>query len=219
MNKSIYFSYDADDIAFVMNVCRYFKQARVHYWIDREFMNPDGDHRSALEVILRSGGYLLSFFSKKTCKEHDCRVQEELRFGLEIREKYDFDYHWILPVKIEECIFPDIRIHPKMSLRQVRPVNTGFTGDVGVEILNQCGYDRGVRNISLRRQLQFSMMDFSTVLSATDGFNILLMEQVAANDAAAMKKFIAAQQKGLRLLREWGDNLRTVLENGSADPE
>jgi hypothetical protein len=213
MKKIIYMSYDNDDVATVKNVCRYFKQVNIHYWFDRESINPGNDHKNVLELILRTRGFLMPFFSKKTCDDANNRVQEDLKYGLEIRSKCNLGYYpWILPVKIEECILPDIKIDPFSSLQDERAINQIINNDIGIEVLKYFGEEKETIDLSTRQMLIACMIDFHNPLSAIYGINQLLMDEVYWN-TTDVKKFLEKQEESIQALLKWGDSIRSTLLN------
>jgi hypothetical protein len=222
MSHLIYLSYDKDDIAAVENVCCYFRQVNFSYWFDRESMNPDDDHEDVLEFILRAGGNLLSFFSRANCENADSVVQKDFRYAQEVREKFDLGHYGFLPVKIGECMLPDIKIkraftvsdlqmHPEISLRDIDVIDVGQNSDIGSEVMKHFGKSGVVIDFSMRENMMACMMDFNNILSGIYGWNIIGIDKIDT-DASKVKMFLENQHENILKLIEWGDDFKSMLK-------
>ena len=77
----------------------------------------------ALKQLIEDSGYFVACFSKEFNKREKTVLYRELDYAIRCAEDYPFDHKWIIPVRINECVIPNIEIRSRERLTDLQRID------------------------------------------------------------------------------------------------
>ncbi|MCY1140098.1 toll/interleukin-1 receptor domain-containing protein [Actinoplanes sp. Pm04-4] len=122
-----FISYQRDDLRLVEPIVARLREAGVGVWLDRDDLQAGDNWRQAIKRAIREGGAFVPMFSPRYNSRRSTYMNVELREAIEQARQMHVDRRWMVPVMLETCELPDMRIDSSTDLTDLHYVD--FTAD------------------------------------------------------------------------------------------
>jgi cold shock CspA family protein len=102
MTTRVFISYAKEDKSFAEKLHNDLRQAGVTPWLDSVDLIPGQVWEKAIRKAISESSYFLAVLSSRSVRKRGF-VQREIRYALDIADKYPEDEIFIIPVRIDEC--------------------------------------------------------------------------------------------------------------------
>lgn len=135
--RHVFISYCHENKDLVDRLCHTLISKGVDIWIDWDNLEPGIPWRQAIQKAIQHGDFFIACFSKEYNVRDTSFMKEELSIAIEILQQNPFDRIWFIPVKLNDCQIPDIKIGEGRTLQELQYVNLYENWETGVQqILN-----------------------------------------------------------------------------------
>jgi formylglycine-generating enzyme required for sulfatase activity len=107
----------------------------IETWIDRHKIRPGERWEKAIEDAIRSGAFFVACFSTAYSARTRTYMNEELHIAFQEVRLRPADTSWFIPVRLDECEIPDLRIAPNLTVRSFHWLDLFPDWENGVERL------------------------------------------------------------------------------------
>jgi formylglycine-generating enzyme required for sulfatase activity len=107
----------------------------IETWIDRHKIKPGQRWERAIEDAIRSGAFFVACFSSAYSGRTRTYMNEELQIAFQEVRLRPADTSWFIPVRLDECEIPDLRIAPELTVRSFQWLDMFPDWEKGVERL------------------------------------------------------------------------------------
>ena len=105
----------------------------VDIWIDWDDLEPGIPWRQAIQQAIQHGDFFIACFSKEYNLRDTTFMNEELSIAIEKLQQNPSDRIWFIPVKLNECQIPDIKIGEGSTLQDLQYVNLYEDWETGIQ--------------------------------------------------------------------------------------
>lgn len=105
----------------------------VDIWIDWDNLEPGIPWRQAIQQAIQHGDFFIACFSKEYNLRDTTFMNEELSIAIEKLQQNPSDRIWFIPVKLNECQIPDIKIGEGSTLQDLQYVNLYEDWETGIQ--------------------------------------------------------------------------------------
>lgn len=134
-NRHVFISYSHENKSTVQHLCKEVASHDISVWIDWDELTLGTPWKQAINKTIQSGDFFVACFSQEYLDENRNYLQEDLSVAIEhLRQKPD-DRAWFIPIKLNHCEIPDIKIGKNESIRDLKCVDLYSEWDNGVNDL------------------------------------------------------------------------------------
>ena len=135
--KHVFISYCHENKDRVHELCDTLISNGVSVWVDWENIEPGIPWRQSIQQAIQRGDFFIACFSKEYNASDTTFMKDELSIAVEKLQQKPFDRIWFIPVKLNECQIPDIKIGEGSTLQELQYVNLYENWEAGIQqILN-----------------------------------------------------------------------------------
>lgn len=119
----VFLSYVRADQDLVDRLVLDLRRAGIGVWIDREQIKPGQRWQCVIAAAIEEGTHFLACFSRAYQQRDRSYMNEELMLALDELRKRPQDRAWFLPLRLDDCEIPALRIGGGDTLRDIQWVN------------------------------------------------------------------------------------------------
>ena len=135
--RHAFISYCHENQDLVDRLCQILISKGVDIWVDRGNLEPGIPWKQAIQQAIQHGDFFIACFSKEYNLRDTTFMKEELSIAIEKLQQNPSDRIWFIPVKLNECQIPDIKIGEGSTLQDLQYVNLYDNWETGIQqILN-----------------------------------------------------------------------------------
>lgn len=131
--RHVFISYCHENKDLVDRLCHTLISKGVDIWVDWDNLEPGIPWRQAIQKAIQHGDFFIACFSKEYNVRDTTFMKEELSIAIEILQQNPFDEIWFIPVKLNECQIPDIKIGEGRTLQELQYVNLYEDWETGIQ--------------------------------------------------------------------------------------
>jgi len=105
----VFISYARDDVEIARKLYMDLKKARLNPWFDEKNLLPGHNWKVIIHKAMKASAYVLVLFSSKSVGKRGF-AQKELKIALDLLDEFPSDKIFIIPVRVDKCESPDIRL-------------------------------------------------------------------------------------------------------------
>ena len=132
-HRMAFLSYVREDQPNVDRLCHDLARRGVRIWLDRQQIRPGQRWKDAIRQAIREGSFFIACFSTEVSSKSRTYMNEELRLALEELSLRPTDRAWFIPVRLDECSIPDLRIGAGETLHDIQWVDLFNDWEAGIE--------------------------------------------------------------------------------------
>ncbi len=128
----IFISYVREDQNLIDKLVSNLEAKGALIWLDRESINPGQLWQDAIRDAIEQGNFFIACFSSNSVNKKKSGMNEELLIAVEELRKMQYGAIWFIPVLLNSCTVPRIRIGPNMTLHSLQWVSLADNWEEGV---------------------------------------------------------------------------------------
>lgn len=129
---AVFISYVSEDRPYVRRIVRQLESEGLQVWLDRSNIGPGERWQDAISSAIRGGACFLCCFSANLIHKERSYASEELAIAIEEIRLRVLNPGWFIPVRLDDCEIPDLRVDANFSLRSFQWVDLFDDFDGGV---------------------------------------------------------------------------------------
>lgn len=118
--QPVFISYVRENKGIISTICEALRNQRINYWLDRDDIEPGKFWKIAIKEAINRGSFFLSCFSHQHNVKSDTFMNEEILLAIDVLRKKPFDSGWFIPIKLDECVVPNIPIGANFTLTDIQ---------------------------------------------------------------------------------------------------
>ena len=135
--RHAFISYCHENKDLVDRLCHTLSSKGVDIWVDWDNLEPGIPWKQAIQQAILHGDFFIACFSKEYNVRDTTFMKEELTIAIEKLQQNPSDRIWFIPVKLNDCQIPDIKIGDGYTLQDLQYVNLYEDWETGIQqILN-----------------------------------------------------------------------------------
>lgn len=127
--RHVFISYAREDSASVDRLSRAIETVGIPVWHDIAELMPGQSRATGTRSAIRSASVLIVCFSRRSTSLTQSHQNEELLFGVEQLRLRRPDSPWLIPVRFDDCMIPDVEIGAGRSLDSIQSVDLFGPGE------------------------------------------------------------------------------------------
>jgi hypothetical protein len=133
--KNVFISYVKTNSDEINQICTKFKENGIHYWLDRDRIEPGKLWKHSIKDAISNGAYFLACFSKEYEDKSETYMNEEILVAIDILRKKGLYAGWFIPIKLSPCNLPPLEIGAGLALEDIQYLNLYEDWNLGLERL------------------------------------------------------------------------------------
>lgn len=121
--NNVFISYVRENSNEVDRIYKELKAQGINVWLDREEISPGQRWRYAVKNAIKNGNFFLACFSSEYLQKEKTYMNEELNLAIEELRLHPINRTWFIPIRLNECPFPDIPISNAESISDLQFVD------------------------------------------------------------------------------------------------
>jgi formylglycine-generating enzyme required for sulfatase activity len=119
----VFISYVGENIDDVQRLVTDLKARDIDVWFNKTHLKVGEQFKNVIRREISQDDFFIACFSKKYNDRSQTYMNEELYLAIERMRQMHSDRIWILPVKLSECVIPDLVIRPGLILSDIQWVD------------------------------------------------------------------------------------------------
>jgi hypothetical protein len=117
--KRVFISYVSENYPVATEIANVISENGFDVWLDKNKLKPGQRWLDEIRKAIQTGSFFIPLFSKEWVNRERSVANDELLIAIAEMRNRPYDRAWLIPVKINECVVPEIPIGPDQTLSSI----------------------------------------------------------------------------------------------------